>query len=115
MYAKSLVPIAAVVLTAFSASISAAEPTQPAWQEPDFVMEVVIAKAPRPSATNPETSADAAPLADATPPAWQEPGYVEEVVVVTASRSAALERAAARREAMQRWLQRSNFLGAPHR
>lgn len=42
----------------------------PAWQEPGFVMEEVIATAPRTSTK--------------TTPAWEQPGYVMEEVIVTA-------------------------------
>ncbi len=45
----------------------------PAWQEPSFVMEEVVATAPLP--------------ADPQALAWQEPGFVMEEVVATANRS----------------------------
>ena len=107
MNAKPIVSIAALTLTVFSTSSVASEPTTPAWQEPGYVMEVVIAKTSRPSVTQVARGSVETPLA------WQEPGYVEEVVVVTASRSEALEQAAARRERWERWLERSAFLGRP--
>jgi hypothetical protein len=57
--------------------------TTPAWQEPGYVMDVVIVTAPRPTST---TAAETAETSGDVALAWQEPGYVEDVVVVTASR-----------------------------
>lgn len=56
-----------------------------AWQQPGYVMEVVVVTAPRPKAPVAEARTSDATLA------WQQPGYVEEVVVARASRSAILE------------------------
>ena len=64
-----------------------------AWQEPGYVMEVVMVSAPR----------------SATVPAYAEPGYVMEVVVVTASRGEAIARA--REAAREAALMRQELLG----
>lgn len=110
MNARPLVPFAALALTLFGATAAQAdEESLPAWQEPGYVMEVVIAKGTRPS-----SAADSQSTSTAIP-AWQEPGYVEEVVIVKASRSEALARAAARRVAFRELLLRTGFLGLPPR
>ena len=83
------------------------------WQQPGYVMDVIIVTAPRPAL--PTVTAEAATLA------WQEPDYVTEVVIVQASRAEVLAefRAAARESARARqaifargaW----NAMGAPVR
>ena len=79
MNAKLIPGLLALTLTAFAGTAAHADEDQvtPAWQEPGYVMEVVIATAPR--------------VTLATEPS----DYVGEVVIVTASRSELL---AARRE-----------------
>ena len=83
MNARILATTFAATLTMFAGtSVTANDSeTQLAWQQPGYVMEVVIATANRPTATS--DSSD-------TTLAWQEPGYVQEVVVATASRKEAL-------------------------
>lgn len=79
MKAKLIPSLFALTLTAFTGTTAQAEEGQakPAWQEPGYVMEVVIATAPRVTLASEQTD------------------YVGEVVIVTASRSEVL---AARRE-----------------
>lgn len=110
MNARPLVALTALALTLAGATAARADQDSlPAWQEPGYVMEVVIAKAKRPGA-----APTSEPIA-ATTLAWQEPGYVEEIVVVKASRSEALRRAAGRREALRALLERSELFGLPTR
>jgi hypothetical protein len=81
MKAKLIPSLFALTLTTFAGAAAHADDSQAtlAWQEPGYVMEVVVATAPRVTLAS------------------EQPGYVGEVVVVTASRSEAL---AARREQM---------------
>lgn len=67
---KSKIIAASFVTLLGFANLAAANSNVPAWQEPGFVMEEVVATAPR--------------VADAPALAWQEPGYVMEEVVATA-------------------------------
>jgi hypothetical protein len=98
MKAKLIPSLFALTLTAFAGTTAQAGESQAtlAWQEPGYVMEVVIATAPRVTLAS------------------EQPGYVEEVVVVTASRS---EMLAARREVLAAvaadWLNRP--IDARHR
>jgi len=109
MNARPLTALAALTLSVFCASVGSADEGEAllAWQEPGYVMEVVIATAPRPKMATEAEAGEAATLA------WQEPGYVEEVVIVTASRSEALQRQAARRAMFRQLLESSPFLGTP--
>jgi hypothetical protein len=79
MKAKLIPSLLALTLTTFAGAAAHADGDQAtlAWQEPGYVMEVVIATAPRVKLASEPTD------------------YVGEVVVVTASRSEVL---AARRE-----------------
>ncbi len=72
---KSKVITATCLTLLATAHVATAAGAVPAWQEPGFVMEEVIATAPR--------------VTETATPAWQEPGYVMEEVVVTAPRSEA--------------------------
>lgn len=72
----------ALFATLTTAGLAAASEV-PAWQEPGFVMEEVVATAPR--------------VKESPTLAWQEPGYVMEEVVATASRSEAIRTVAANR------------------
>jgi len=84
MKARLLVNLSLLTLTALAGTAAHAadeEISKPAWQNPDYVMEVVVVTAPRPSALAPTGPTEETTLA------WQEPGYVQEVVVVKASRS----------------------------
>jgi len=91
MKARLIPSLFALTLTAFAGATAQADDGQAilASQQPGYVMEVVIATAPRVTIAS------------------EQPGYVQEVVVVTASRSEAL---ATRREqlaaAAAEWLKR---------
>jgi hypothetical protein len=102
---------AALVLPAHADTSDSA--VTPAWQEPGYVMEIVVVTAKRPKLIDPELTTGmgeaAGETADAEQSAseevelaWQQPGYVQEVVVVTASRSEVL--ANARRAIASRWI-----------
>lgn len=82
MNARTLATLSVLLLTGLTAAKASADETdaQLAWQQPGYVMEVVVATAPRPKAGREIEASTDAPLARL------EPGYVEEVVVVTASR-----------------------------
>lgn len=84
MNARILATTFALTLTVFAGASAKADAgtTELAWQQPGYVMEVVIATAARPAATSDATD---------TTLAWQEPGYMQEVVVATASRKEALK------------------------
>ena len=89
--------------TAFGSEIQAT----PAWQEPGFVMEEVVATAPLP--------------ANSQALAWQEPGFVMEEVVATANRGEVLASVKARMPSRlrilfaahlrQHWLQKMRARG----
>jgi len=79
-----------------------------AWQQPGYVMEVVVVTAPRLKAP-----VAAAETSDATL-AWQQPGYIQEVVVATASRSEVLAAAGwHERRAPDFAAWRQPFMGTP--
>jgi hypothetical protein len=112
MKTRLIATLSALSLSAFAGVSARAEDvgTALAWQQPGYVMEVVVATAPRPTPV-----VRAVPTLDGTL-AWQEPGYVEEVVVVKASRSEVLAAAGwpefpILNGARPAWLQ--PFLGAP--
>lgn len=92
MKAKLITILSALTLTAFASASAQADEAEPklAWQEPGYVMEIVIATAPRPPVRAESAMPDAADPAGTSILAWQEPGYEEEVVVVKASRSEVL-------------------------
>jgi hypothetical protein len=97
MKARLIPSLIALTLTAFAGAAAKADETTAtlAWQEPGYVMDVVVATAPRVTpAVKPSTAVETS-------------DYVGEVVVVTASRSDVLE---ARRElfaaAAASWLNR---------
>jgi hypothetical protein len=112
MNTRLIATLSALSLSAFAGVSARAEDvgTQLAWQQPGYVMEVVVATAPRPTQVVREV-----PTLDGTL-AWQQPGYVEEVVVAKATRSEVLAAAGwpefpvpnGRRPA---WLQ--PFMGTP--
>lgn len=89
MKTRPIATLSALSLGALAGVSARAEDTvaELAWQQPGYVMEVVVVTAPRPKAPVVEARNFDATLA------WQQPGYVEEVVVVRASRSAVLEAA----------------------
>jgi hypothetical protein len=101
MKARLTTRLFALTLTTFAAAAAQADEANAtlAWQQPGYVMDVVIATAPRLPAASTTTD-----LAATTNPAamlaWQEPGYVEEVVVVSANRREVLAAAA------ENWLNR---------
>jgi hypothetical protein len=111
MKTRTIATLTALTLAAFAGTSARAEDTAVTleWQQPGYVMDVVVVTAPRPTAVM-HTAAPAATAHAAAAPgetstlARLEPGYVEEVVVVTASRSEAIAelRAAARQIAMAR-------------
>jgi len=89
MKIRKIATLSTLMLTAVAGTKAfAEEPVALAWQEPGYVMDVVVATAPRPTMV---IYADEAALADPAL-AWKEPGYVMDVVVARASRSEALAR-----------------------
>jgi hypothetical protein len=109
MRAKLITSLSALTLTTFAGAAAQADEAAAtlAWQEPGYVMEVVIATAPRLS-----ISSTATPDTDATL-AWQAPGYVQEVVVATASRSEIMAAAAAEWRHRPIRINRGPFMGIP--
>lgn len=120
MKTRKFATLTALTLSAFAGTSALAEDSGVVleWQQPGYVMEVVIVTAPRPTITqdNAEDATGEVTLA------WQQAGYVEEVVIVRANRSEvlaqaradAIRAAIARGEATQgtAW---KNVLGAPPR
>jgi hypothetical protein len=106
-----LIALSTVLTLAAAVALPARADTSevtPAWQEPGYVMEVVVVTAKRPKMLDDALIAGQAASNDTDEAAdedvtlaWQEPGYVEEVVVVTAKRSEVL--ANARRSIARRW------------
>ena len=96
MTTKTLTTLSALMLAAFAGTQAAAEErdAELAWQQPGYVMEVVVVTAPRP-----KNAGVAESTADATL-AWQQPGYTQEVVIVRASRREVLEAALPRMRAL---------------
>ena len=85
MKTRLIATLSALSLSAFAGVSAKAEEASAelAWQQPGYVMEVVVVTAKRPAVAAVAETSDA-------PLAWQEPGYVQEVVVVRASRSEVL-------------------------
>jgi hypothetical protein len=97
MEVKLIKILSALALTAIAGVSAHADEAEPklAWQEPGYVEEVVIARAPRFLARS-TTATDyttAAASTDGLTLAWQESGYEEEVVVAKASRREVLAEA----------------------
>lgn len=91
------------------------------WQQPGYVMDVIVVTAQRPQTASAVEETDAV-TTESGALAWQQPGYVTEVVIATASRSEVL--AQARRAAIKAALARDaliqggakwNALGFPSR
>jgi hypothetical protein len=106
MKTRTIATLTALTLAAFAGTSARAEDSAVTleWQQPGYVMDVVVVTAPRPTAMT-IAAAPAATATGATPTlARLEPGYVEEVVVVTASRSQAIAeyREAARQAVLAR-------------
>lgn len=104
MKTRLIATLTALTLTAWAGTSARAEETAlaPEWQQPGYVMDVVIVKAKRPQTTFaiPAAAADTSGVELAS----EQDGYVMDVVIVRASRSQALAevRAAARQAALAR-------------
>jgi hypothetical protein len=125
MKTRLFTTLTALTLSAFAGTSAFAEESGVTleWQQPGYVMDVVVVTAPRPATIAQDVAIaqdEAQSVTDEATPAWQEAGYVQEVVIVTASRSEmlaqaradAIEAAIARQKAVRGTAWR-NALGTP--
>lgn len=108
MRAKGIATTVSLIATSMFCGLAQADEnaTTLAWQEPGYVMEVVVT-APRMTPKLRTTDENTTGLA------WQEPGYVEDVVIVTASRSEVMAAAGLPEFPLPRL--RHEFFGLPSR
>jgi hypothetical protein len=105
MKTRLITTLAAITLAAFAGTSARADESGVTleWQQPGYVMDVIVVTAPRPQIAALTEEVEAAATEEVAL-AWQQPGYVQEVVIAKASRSEVL--AQARRAAIEAALAR---------